>query len=260
METSSAVQPNSVDPVLADRIPALEYHDTEYNGGETIRMTTAWFLEQLQWLSNNGFRTLTGDEIAQFALGNSRPPQKSCLLRFDLGMPIYKNLHDVVIPTLEKHSFHAVFFVLTSSMKDTPKGNYVCWDHLREWEQAGLIEVGSHGVNHPDYRKASTPTRLSDLKTSKRTIEMKLGHPVSFFAFPYDSVPNHPDVLLKLFGYQLGFAGHRTERSILFKDPNLFALPCYYPYSGKKTYPLISGTKKLTFGQMIEAAVAVRSN
>jgi peptidoglycan/xylan/chitin deacetylase (PgdA/CDA1 family) len=252
----TTTQLDTVDPELASRIPALEYHGTEYNGGATVQMTTAWFLEQMQWLRDNGFRTLTGEEITQFAMGQSRPAKRSCLLRFDIGLALYNNLKDVVIPALEKHSFHAVFFVLTSSIKDTPRNNFVCWDHLREWEQAGLIEVGSHGVNHPDYRKASTPTRLLDLRTSKRTIETKLGHSISLFAFPYDSVPNHPDILLKLFSYRLGFAGHRTERSILFKDPNPFALPSYYPYSGKKIYPLITSTNKLTFGQMIQAAVA----
>jgi hypothetical protein len=32
-------------------------------------------------------------------------------------------------------------------------------------------------------------------------------------------------------------------------------LPCYYPYSGKTIYPIITATQTLTFGEMIEAAV-----
>jgi peptidoglycan/xylan/chitin deacetylase (PgdA/CDA1 family) len=258
MRINATPQANSTQAVLASRIPALEYHDSEYGSG-TIKMTTAWFLAQLQWLSDDGYKTLTGEEITQYATGNSRLPQKSCFLRFDLGVPVYKNFHEVILPALEKYSFHGIFFVLTSNIKETStaKDNFVCWSHLREWEQTGLIEIGSHGVNHPDFRKASTPTRLWEFGTSKRTIESKLGHPISLFSWPYDSVPNHPDILLKLFGYKLGFAGHRLERSITFKDPNPFALPCYYPYSSAKAYPLISTTNKLTFGQMIEAAVAV---
>jgi peptidoglycan/xylan/chitin deacetylase (PgdA/CDA1 family) len=258
METSATSQPKALEPVLASRIPALEYHDTEYKGGTTIQMKTEWFLAQLQWLSDNGFKTLSNEEIIQFVLGNAKPPQKACILRFDLGMPVFKNFHDVVVPALVKYSFHATFFVLTSSIKDTNKSNYICWDNLREWEQTGLVEIGSHGVYHPDYRKAATATRVWDARESKRTIETKLGHPISFFAFPYDSVPNQPDVLLKLFNYRLAFAGHRVERSVLFKDPNPFALPCYYPYSYKGIYPLITTTNKLTFGQMIEAAIAVK--
>lgn len=250
-------QPDSFDLALALRIPAIEYHDSEYKGGQTVQMTTAWFLSQLQWLSDNGYHALSNEEVLRFVRGEYQPPKRSCFLRFDVGMPIYKNLQEVVVPALIRHSFHATFFVLTSAIKETSTTNYVCWSHLREWEQTGLIEIASHGVYHPDYRAAPTATRVWDARESKRIIETQLGHPISFFCFPYDSVPNNPGALLKLFGYQLGFAGNSRakDRSIQFKDPNPFSLPCYYPYSYKKIYPLITGTPKLTFGQMMEAAI-----
>ena len=252
----STLQPVSLEPDLASRIPAIEYHDSEYGGG-LVQMTTPWFLAQLQWLSDNGFKPLSNAEMLAFATGQSRPQQKSCFLRFDVGVPVYKNFRDVILPALQKFAFHATFFVLTNAIKDTSKDNLVCWSHLKEWEQTGLVEVASHGVYHPDYRTASTPSRLYDLGVSKRTIESKLGHPTSFFGFPYDSVPNHPDVLLKLFGYKLGFAGYRNERSILYKDVDAFSLPCYYPYSSKKSYPIITTGNKQTFEQMITAAIAL---
>jgi peptidoglycan/xylan/chitin deacetylase (PgdA/CDA1 family) len=259
MAIDATIQPNSPDTLPASRIPALEYHDTEYNGGSTVQMKAAWFLDQMKWLYDNEYKALTGGELYQFAMGAVRPPQKSCFLRFDLGLPVYKSFQEVIVPTLVKYSFHAIFFVLTSSIKETApaKGNYITWDHLREWEQTGCVEIGSHSIKHPDLRAASTPTRLWELRESKRIIETKLSHLISFFAWPYDSVPNHPEILLKLFNYRLGFAGHRVERSIVFKDPNPFALPCYYPYSSPKAYPLITTSNKLTFGKMIEAAVAL---
>jgi peptidoglycan/xylan/chitin deacetylase (PgdA/CDA1 family) len=259
MEINATSQTNFTDTAPASRIPALEYHDAEYNGGVNVQMTVAWFLAQMKWLSDNGYKTLTGDELCQFAIGNSRPQQKSCFLRFDVGLPVYKSFQEVIVPTLVHYGFHGTFFVLTRNIKDTqpPKGNFVCWSHLREWEKTGLVEVGSHSVNHPDFRPTGTATRLWELRESKRMIESKLEHAISLFAWPYDSVPNHPDVLLKLFNYKLGFAGHRNERSIVFKDPNPFALPCYYPYSSKKAYPLITTSNKLTFGQLIDTAVAI---
>ena len=71
-------QPELVDSSLASRIPIIEYHDAEYKGGTTVRMTSVWFQEQLKWLYDNGFMTLSGDELLQFALGNARPVKKSC--------------------------------------------------------------------------------------------------------------------------------------------------------------------------------------
>jgi peptidoglycan/xylan/chitin deacetylase (PgdA/CDA1 family) len=256
MSTGTALLPIPVDPCTASRIPAIEYHGTEYNGGPTVLMTPEWFLAQMQWLSDSGYKALTNDEIIQFVQGVARPPKKSCILRFDLGLAILKEIRDVIVPALQKFSFHATFYVLTSAVKDTPQHNFICWSDLREWEQTGLVEIGSHGVYHPDYRKANPIARVWDARVSKRTIESKLGHPISFFSFPYDSVPNHPDLLLKLFNYRLAFAGYtRVDRSVQFKDSTPFALPCYYPYSGKTIYPIITGSNKLTFGQMIEAAI-----
>jgi peptidoglycan/xylan/chitin deacetylase (PgdA/CDA1 family) len=238
------------------RVPAIEYHDTEYNGGALVRMRTEWFLEQMQWLSEHGFRTLTGEDFNGFVHGVWKPAQRACVLRFDLGQPTSRNTRDVIIPALRQYSFRALFFVLTSVIKEGPEDSCHTWDELREWERAGLIEVGSHGVYHPNYRKTGLAKCKWDARISKQVIETRLGHPISFFAYPYDSVPDHPDVLLKPLGYTLALRGHRKERSILFSDPDPYALPCYYPYSSERTYPVMSAAKGLTFGQMMEGAVA----
>jgi peptidoglycan/xylan/chitin deacetylase (PgdA/CDA1 family) len=163
----------------------------------------------------------------------------------------------VIIPILIKYSFHATFFVLTRVINENQK-NYITWDQLKAWEQTGLIEIGSHGVNHPDYRKITAAEIRRDAKTSKNTIEAKLGHPITFLAYPYDSIPDRPALLLKPLGYHLAIGGYRRERSVLFNDFTPYALPSYYPYSGPKTYPVITGARGLTFGQMIEKAVAAQ--
>ena len=256
MVTSTTSSTVSFDPTLASRIPALEYHSTIFKMGKTIQMKTEWFLEQMQWLSDNGFKTLTGEELIQFVEGVSRPPQKSCFLRFDLGQPALQNYQQVIIPVLERHGFHAIFFLLTNMIKDTCENNYHCWGQLQEWEQANLIEIASHGVYHPDYRTLSQASRRWDAKKSKSLIEAKIGHPISFFGYPFDSVPDKPHSLLKPLGYRLAFAGYRVERSVLFKDLTPYALPCYYVYSGEQTHPIITGSRGLTFGELMLKAVA----
>lgn len=250
--------PNPASPAPeppAVRLPILEYHYTEFKMGETIQMKTEWFLAQMQWLSEAGYHTLTGAEVLAYVHGEAQPAQKSCVLRFDLGQPALTNYHDIILPALEKYDFHAIFCLLTNMIKDTCQNNYLCWDQVKEWEASGRIEAGSHGVYHPDYQKLVLAARQWDARESKRLIEAKLGHPISVFAYPYDSVPPRPDLLLKPLGYQLALCGYRIERSVLFKDASPYALPCYYVYSGEKTYPVISGTGGLTFGQMIEKAV-----
>src|SRR5688572_33230518 len=110
MSTSTVPQPNPVDPCLASRIPAIEYHGTEYDGGPTIQMTPEWFLDQMQWLSDNEYKALTGDEILQFVQGVATPPKKSCILRFDVGLAILDEIRDVILPALQTFGFHATFY------------------------------------------------------------------------------------------------------------------------------------------------------
>lgn len=256
MVTNATPSTEAAEPALASRIPVIEYHGTEYKMGSYIQMTSDWFRAQLQWLSENGYQSLTGEQLCDFALGAARPPKKSCAIRFDLGLAVAQNVQEALLPTLEMYGFRALFFVLTSAVKDESKENILTWSQLREWEGTGLIEIGSHGVYHPDYKKLNPAQRKWDAKTSKATIEANLGHPIAFFSFPYDSVPTKPELFLKPLGYKLAFTGYRPQRSVLFKDPNPYALPCYYPYSNQKIYPKIYGTKNLTFGQMIETAIA----
>jgi peptidoglycan/xylan/chitin deacetylase (PgdA/CDA1 family) len=72
----------------------LEYHDTEYKMKRTIQMKTAWFLDQMEWLDENGFETLSGEQLRRFARGEYRPPQRSVVLRFDIGLPALENYRD----------------------------------------------------------------------------------------------------------------------------------------------------------------------
>jgi peptidoglycan/xylan/chitin deacetylase (PgdA/CDA1 family) len=218
------------------RLPILEYHSTEFKMSAAVQMKTEWFLAQMDWLAQNHFRSLDGDELLLFVQGERRAPRRSFVLRFDLGLPEAPDFREAVLPALEKHGFTAIFFLLPSAVQDECGGDFFCWSELRRWERAGLIEVGSHGISHPDYQEIPVQEQAWDARESKRIIEAKLGHPIRFFAFPYDSVPEDPAGLLRPLGYLLGFAGPRGERSVLFEDPDPFALPAYYPYSGEKKY------------------------
>lgn len=64
------------DPNLARRLPAIEYHDTEYKGGQTVQMTTPCFLAQMEWLREDGYHTLNSNEMLRFAHGEYQPPKR----------------------------------------------------------------------------------------------------------------------------------------------------------------------------------------
>lgn len=241
----------------AKRIPILEYHHSEFvSHADKVNMTTEWFLEQMAWLDQNGFTTLSAEELIAFVDGLDSPPEKSVVLTFDIGTAKADNFRQVIIPALRQYGYKALFFVLINAISDDGAANTLTWSDLREWQQEGLISVQSHGVYHPDYQDLTYDQKLWDSKTSFEVITQEVGESPLILAYPYDSVPQDAERLMQEVGYQLALAGHRLERSVLFGDPDRFALPRYYPYSNEEAYPVLSDGYGWTFPEMMLAAIS----
>ena len=240
----------------AFRIPALEYHDTQFNmSGGRVQMTPEWFREQMLWLRDNGFTTITVAQLLGYLDGTLSLPQRSVLLTFDIGTHRADDYENVIIPTLRELGYHAVLFVLTNVITGDGSDNSVTWDMLREWQAEGLISVQSHGVYHPDYRELSFGQQLWDATTAHTLIMQEMGVAPQIFAFPFDAVPDEADLIMQTAGYAAALAGHRNERSILAMDPERFGLPRYYPYSSQDSYPALVGPEGWTFEEMMLRAI-----
>jgi peptidoglycan/xylan/chitin deacetylase (PgdA/CDA1 family) len=240
----------------AKRIPIIEYHDSQYQmASNRIIMTTEWFLEQMAWLDQNEFKTLSAQELIEFVEGTYQPPERSVVLSFDVGTPEAEDFHEVIIPTLRKYHFTALFFVLTSAITTDGADNSLTWAELREWQEEGLITVESHGVYHPDYQLLNTNQMLWDAKTSFEILSEEIGTPPLIFAYPFDSVPEEPEGVMQDAGYRIALAGHRDERSVVPMDPNPFSLPRYYPYSNEEIYPILTDGYGWTFPELMMAAI-----
>lgn len=246
--------------VRAERIPIIEYHNPTYNDNNSVMMTPEWFEAQMHWLSENGYKTLSAVELANFLDGGAYP-QKSVVLSFDLGVGKHTEYTQIVIPTLRKYGFTAIVFLLvnTNLVGDTCNvEESLCWSELRSWSDEGLISVESHGIFHNDYKTLDATAQKQDAGDSKQLIEANIGTPVLGFAFPYDSVDPRSFDILKGLGYKFAAGGFtRADRSVYLGDPNRYNLPRVYPYSNKTVYPRLSSMGNMTFEQMIQAQTSL---
>jgi N-acetyl-anhydromuramyl-L-alanine amidase AmpD/peptidoglycan/xylan/chitin deacetylase (PgdA/CDA1 family) len=242
---------------LAERLPILEYHETSFTmSGDRVKMTEAWFRDQMKWLADNGFETLSADALLAYVDGIYLPLQRSVILTFDVGTAKADEYHQIIIPLLRQYDFEAVFFVLTNAITEDGEGNTVSWGDLRTWRDEGLISVQSHGVYHPDYKLLTFTQMLWDAETSSKKIAEEMGEVPRLLAFPFDSVPeSNLELLMERSGYQLGLAGNRLERSVLPDDTDRYALPRYYPYSKDDSYPYLSDRQGWTFPEMMFTAI-----
>jgi len=241
---------------LAVRLPIVEYHYTSfyYDG---VAMQTEWFLDQMQWLADQGYDTLTINELADYIEGSYQPPERSVALTFDVGISHFDEYVNEIIPALRRFGHHAIFFVQTQGVLDECDGTFTCWPSLAEWYAEGLISIGSHTVYHRDFNTLPAAQIVLELGGSKRTIEEKLGVSVIGVCYPFDAPSPAAFPILESLGYRFAVGGYtRAERSARFADTEPYNLPRYYPYSSEALYPVLSGSGGLTFDELIPAAIA----
>lgn len=128
--------------------------------------------EERFWLSVDAFeRSL--DRLAELD-----PSRSKIGITFDDG-----NISDIEIalPRLLARKLTARFFVLAGRL-DAPQ--FLSSSDLKELRRAGM-KIGTHGVNHVDWRFASDQVLDRELNDSRTQISGALGEPIDEIAVPY---------------------------------------------------------------------------
>jgi peptidoglycan/xylan/chitin deacetylase (PgdA/CDA1 family) len=165
------------------KVPIMIYHrfaaelPTDFEQ-RTLTVDTGSFREQLAWLSDNGYRTITLAELFNAFYYDLPLPAKPIILVIDDG---FADAYLEAFPLLQEYSLGATVAMITSAI-DQPE--YLSWAQIREMAGAG-IEFVSHTVNHGDLAATSPEAARSELADSKRTLEEGLGRPVQFLVYPY---------------------------------------------------------------------------
>ncbi len=178
-------------PAVFDReLPVLMYHRVVREAPALskfdIYVTRDQLERQFQSLKARGFETVTFGDL----LGPNVPP-KPVILTFDDG---YEDNYYNLFPLLKKYGMKAVVYILGNRRHKTnywdldkgePEAPLLTAAQIREMSASGLVEFGSHSLNH---------TRLTDLKAagarreiegSRKVLEKFLRKPVLSFAYPY---------------------------------------------------------------------------
>ena len=174
-------------PLPADaaevHVPVLMYHyvDDEpppagpYADGLTVR--TPDFEEELAYLVDNGYHTVTLAEVYLAMAGLRALPEKPVALTFDDGG---SDNYTVAFPLLQEYGLTGTFFVIT---KTVGREGQMSWDQLREMEAAGM-SVQSHSYSHPDLTGVSDDRLQSELTRSRNAIMEAVGGPGYAFCYP----------------------------------------------------------------------------
>ncbi|KEJ04055.1 deacetylase [Clostridium botulinum A2B7 92] len=180
-------------------IPVLMYHSIDYEKGNELRLPKEQFKEQMEYLKDNGYTTLTLNELYNFLEKNKPIPEKSIVITLDDG---YVDNYTNAYPILKELGLNATVFVVTSNI-DKDKRTLTS-KQIKEMDEAG-IQIASHTYNHDKLDDLPYEKQLQTMKKSKDDLEKILNHKVDFIAYPYGKWNEESIKAAKDAGYKMAF-------------------------------------------------------
>lgn len=218
------------------RLPILMYHhilsesENQYHTDNPYVVSLEAFEEQMRWLYENGYKTVTSEELLSFLNGGDLPG-KRVMLTFDDGY--YSNFTHAY-PILKKYGFTAVMFVVTSWISDEIRPfdpDKLAFINQPEMsENSDVFEYASHTQSM--HRQIDGVPALLAGSREEITLDIKasLDYPLISevgFSYPYGKHDDKVIEVLKELGIEYAVttkAGYVTASSDPYKLPRLSIL------------------------------------
>ena len=173
-------------------LPILMYHrivdEIDSPDPYYVKVTTKEFDSQMRSLRDQGYQSVTLDELPDLARSHSRVA-KPVVITFDDG---YEDTYSHALPVLRKYGYGATVLLVADQV-----GKANTWDgekveaapllNKRQIEELGRhqIGVGSHSLTHQALTDLDSTRALNEIAGSKSALEDMLGREVTTFAYPY---------------------------------------------------------------------------
>lgn len=214
-----------VEPVVTtnsgeQKIAVLNYHffyDSSLGEScnESICLEVSKFREHLNYLRNNGYKTLKMEEFRKWMYGEIELPEKSVLITVDDGaMGTGKHNGNKLIPLLEEYDMNATLFLISGwwNVENYRSKNLDIQSHTYDMHQYGTCGRGQLVC-------ATKEEALSDLQKSLQIVDNN-----NSFCFPFYSYSNVAIEAVKEAGFKIAFVGGSVKAR---RSNNKFLIPRY---------------------------------
>lgn len=207
-------------------LPILNYHQVNDKFNTVLTMKPADFEEQIKYLHDNGYHSITQEQFDAYMNGEGTLPDRPIMITFDDG---YIDNYEQAYPILQKYGMTGTIFIITKLVGT--KG-YLTWNQIAEMSQHGM-EFGSHTVSHKPLTSYDREGARRELVDSKAILEQHVGKACSIIAFPEGKFNDVVMEETQDAGYTYAFTVD-TGRVFAWDDPyDLSRVPMF---EGKNSY------------------------
>ncbi|EUJ39247.1 polysaccharide deacetylase family protein [Brochothrix campestris] len=194
------------------KIPILMYHSI--SSGNSLRVPPTEFEQQMQFLKEAGYYTLTPAELYQAFETNTVPAEKVVLITFDDG---YTDNYTAALPVLERYGLASTVFMITGT---TGKPNHLTIEQMKAMQQQ-QVTIESHTVNHQELNLLAKETQLTEMIDSKRFIKDELDYDSIILSYPVGRYNDETLAAANTAGYKLAVT---TEPGLASKADGYYQL------------------------------------
>ncbi|PJO40350.1 polysaccharide deacetylase family protein [Lysinibacillus xylanilyticus] len=214
-----------------EKIPVLMYHHLENNVNNNTVISPENFENQIKTLKENGYNSITTQDLFDYLNGKTELPKNPVLITFDDG---YLSNYEKAYPILKKYKMHAEIFVITSHIIGTNEKNVYTneipkmnWDQLKEmkdyitiqshtWNSHYKLQSFSGGMKGAIYGRSYINGKLEtqkeyeervkkDFNLSRKIIKEKLGYEPIALSYPFGTNSEDAMKLAKDVGFKMAF-------------------------------------------------------
>ena len=213
----------------AKGVTVINYHSFgDYKEIANINITEKLFREQLKMLKDNGYSTITEEQLIAYLQGHGRIPEKSIFLTIDDG---YESVYTIAYPILKEMGMQATLFVIANDVETGVRKSVpmLDWQQIKEMSNSGVLHIGNHTYDLHWRGKNDTPKHEAmilnqkkngepltneerrryiqeDITKAHQLIETYTGVAPKSFAYPYGVYDRIAEQAVKDAGYTIDYS------------------------------------------------------
>ncbi len=213
---------NADDEETGVPLPVLMYHGLTTNPAKIGKYVISYdmFENDLKYLNANGYNTVLIQDLIDYVEAGTPLPDNPVLLTFDDG---YYNNYLYGFELLKKYDTKAVISIIgtwTEVYSDNgelnPEYSHVTWEHIRQMQESGLVEVQNHSFDMHTLDKGRNGTKkkmgesveaytkvlTDDISRLQKRMEEETGVTPTCFTYPYGGISKDSLNIIKDMGFK----------------------------------------------------------